>query len=116
VTDACSIGLSATNQQYFFSQNKPATSNQPIVFFSQNKSASAISYQPNERAEDDDAYIARAEGSAARLSAAPVNTRKDERARAGVPSQHFGRTYALVTFVTGRCFGCFRFAYPGSPS
>jgi hypothetical protein len=33
-----------------FSHNKPATSNQPIVFFSQNKSAPAISYQPNEQA------------------------------------------------------------------
>jgi hypothetical protein len=34
----------------FFSQNKPATNNQPAVFFSQNKSAAAISHQPNEQA------------------------------------------------------------------
>jgi hypothetical protein len=47
----CSFGLSATSQQYFFSQNKPAISNQPAVLFSQNKSAPAISHQPNEQAE-----------------------------------------------------------------
>jgi hypothetical protein len=34
----------------FFSHNKPATSNQPAVLFSQNKSAPAISHQPNEQA------------------------------------------------------------------
>jgi hypothetical protein len=34
----------------FFSHNKPATSNQPVVFFSQKKSAPAISHQPNEQA------------------------------------------------------------------
>jgi hypothetical protein len=45
----CSFGLSATSQQYF-SQNKPATSNQPAVLFSQNKPASAISHQPTEQA------------------------------------------------------------------
>jgi hypothetical protein len=33
-----------------FSQNKPATSNQPAVLFSQNKSAPANSNQPNEQA------------------------------------------------------------------
>jgi hypothetical protein len=33
-----------------FSQNKPATSNQPAVLFSHNKSAPAISHQPNEQA------------------------------------------------------------------
>jgi hypothetical protein len=44
----CSLGLSATSHQYF-SQNKPATSNQPAVLFSQNKSAPAISHQPNEQ-------------------------------------------------------------------
>jgi hypothetical protein len=32
-----------------FSQNKPATSNQPAVLFSQNKSAPATSNQPNEQ-------------------------------------------------------------------
>jgi hypothetical protein len=31
-----------------FSQNKPATSNQPTIFFSHNKSAPAISHQPAE--------------------------------------------------------------------
>jgi hypothetical protein len=36
-------------QQYFFSQNKPGTSNQPAVLFSQNKPAPAISHQPNEQ-------------------------------------------------------------------
>jgi hypothetical protein len=41
----CSLGLSATSQQYF-SQNKPATSNQSAVLFSQNKPAQAISHQP----------------------------------------------------------------------
>jgi hypothetical protein len=33
-----------------FSHNKPATSNQLAVLFSQNKSAPAISHQPNEQA------------------------------------------------------------------
>jgi hypothetical protein len=33
-----------------FSQNKPATSNQPTVLLSQNKLAPAISHQPNEQA------------------------------------------------------------------
>jgi hypothetical protein len=33
-----------------FSQNKPATSNQPAVLFSQNKPAPAISHQPTEQA------------------------------------------------------------------
>jgi hypothetical protein len=33
-----------------FSQNKPATNNQPIVLFSQNKPAPAISHQPTEQA------------------------------------------------------------------
>jgi hypothetical protein len=33
-----------------FSQNKPATSNQPAVLFSQNKPALAISHQPTEQA------------------------------------------------------------------
>jgi hypothetical protein len=46
----CSLGLSANSQQYFFSQNKPATSNQPEVLFSQNKPAPAIRHQPNEQA------------------------------------------------------------------
>jgi hypothetical protein len=41
---------SSTFFSELFSHNKPATSNQPIVFFSQNKSAPAISYQPNEQA------------------------------------------------------------------
>jgi hypothetical protein len=35
----CSLRLSATRQQYFFSQNKPATRNQPAVLFSRNKPA-----------------------------------------------------------------------------
>jgi hypothetical protein len=39
----CSLGLSAT------SQNKPATSNQPAVLFSQNKPTPAISHQLNEQ-------------------------------------------------------------------
>jgi hypothetical protein len=34
----------------FISQNKPVTSNQPAVLFSQNKSALAISHQQNEQA------------------------------------------------------------------
>jgi hypothetical protein len=58
---ACSFGLSATSQQYFYlrtnhppavllSQNKPVTSNQTTVLFSHNKSAPAISHLPNEQA------------------------------------------------------------------
>jgi hypothetical protein len=41
----CSLGLSATSQQYF-----SLTSNQPAVLFSQNKPAPAISHQPTEQA------------------------------------------------------------------
>jgi hypothetical protein len=33
-----------------FLSDQPATRNQPTVFFSQNKSAPAISHQPNEQA------------------------------------------------------------------
>jgi hypothetical protein len=33
-----------------FSENKTATSNQPAVLFSHSKSAPAISHQPNEQA------------------------------------------------------------------
>jgi hypothetical protein len=40
----CSLGLSATSQQYF------SLSNQPAVLFSQNKPAPAISHQPTEQA------------------------------------------------------------------
>jgi hypothetical protein len=40
----CLFGLSATSQQYF-----SLRTNQPAVLFSQNKSASAISHQPNEQ-------------------------------------------------------------------
>jgi hypothetical protein len=49
----CSLGLSATSQQYFsLRTNQPlATSqNQPAVLFSQNKPAPAISHQPTEQA------------------------------------------------------------------
>jgi hypothetical protein len=48
----CLFGLSATSQQYF-SQKKPAITNQSAVLFSQNKSAPAISHQPNEQAVKD---------------------------------------------------------------
>jgi hypothetical protein len=41
----CSLGLSATSQQYF-----SLRTNQPAVLFSQNKPAPAISHQPNEQA------------------------------------------------------------------
>jgi hypothetical protein len=49
----CSLGLSATSQQYFSltTNQPPATSNQPAVLFSQNKPAPAISHQPTEQAE-----------------------------------------------------------------
>jgi hypothetical protein len=50
---ACSLGLSATSQQYFSlrTNQPPATSrNQPAVLFSKNKPASAISHQPTEQA------------------------------------------------------------------
>jgi hypothetical protein len=49
----CSLGLSATSQQYFSlrTNQTPATShNQPAVLFSQNKPAPAISHQPTEQA------------------------------------------------------------------
>jgi hypothetical protein len=46
----CSFGLSATSQQYFFSQNKSAITNHPAVLFSQNKPAPVISHQLNEQA------------------------------------------------------------------
>jgi hypothetical protein len=52
---ACSLGLSATSQQYFSlrTNQPPATShNQPTVLFSQNKPASAISHQPTKQAVD----------------------------------------------------------------
>jgi hypothetical protein len=51
----CSLGLSATSQQYFSlrTNQPPATShNQPAVLFSQNKPASAISHQPTEQADN----------------------------------------------------------------
>jgi hypothetical protein len=50
---ACSLGLSATSQQYFsLRTNQPPTTsrNQPAVLFSQNKPAPAISHQPTEQA------------------------------------------------------------------
>jgi hypothetical protein len=50
---ACSLGLSATSQQYFSltTNQPPATSrNQPAVLFSHNKPAPAISHQPTEQA------------------------------------------------------------------
>jgi hypothetical protein len=50
---ACSLGLSATSQQYFSlrTNQPPATSrNQPAVLFSQNKPAPVISHQPTEQA------------------------------------------------------------------
>jgi hypothetical protein len=50
---ACSLGLSATSQQYFSlrTNQPPAISrNQPAVLFSQNKPAPAISHQPTEQA------------------------------------------------------------------
>jgi hypothetical protein len=52
---ACSLGLSATSQQYFsLGTNQPqATSrNQPAVLFSQNKPAPAMSHQPTKQAYD----------------------------------------------------------------
>jgi hypothetical protein len=51
----CSLGLSATSQQYFSlrTNQPPATSqNQPAVLFSQSKPAPAISHQPTEQADD----------------------------------------------------------------
>jgi hypothetical protein len=47
----CSLGLSATRQQYFsLRTNSPTTSNQPAVLFFQNKPAPAISHQSTEQA------------------------------------------------------------------
>jgi hypothetical protein len=57
---ACSLGLSATSQQYFSlkTNQPPATSrNQPAVLFSQNKPAPAISHQPTEQAAHLDAKL-----------------------------------------------------------
>jgi hypothetical protein len=46
---ACSLGLSATSQQYFsLRTNQPPVTSQQ--YFSQNKSAPAISHPPNEQA------------------------------------------------------------------
>jgi hypothetical protein len=47
---ACSLGLSATSQQYFSLRTNQPPANQPGVLFSQNKPAPAISHQPNEQA------------------------------------------------------------------
>jgi hypothetical protein len=44
------IWLISHHAALLFSQNKPATNNQPAVLFSQNKSAATISHQPNEQA------------------------------------------------------------------
>jgi hypothetical protein len=43
----CSLGLSATNQQYF-----SLRTNQPPILFSQSKPAPAISHQPTEQAAE----------------------------------------------------------------
>jgi hypothetical protein len=43
---SCSLGLSATSQQYF-----SLRTNQPAVLFSQRRSAPAISHQPTEQAD-----------------------------------------------------------------
>jgi hypothetical protein len=50
---ACTVFVWLISHQpvVFLSQNKPATSNQPTVLFSHNKSAPAISHQPNEQAD-----------------------------------------------------------------
>jgi hypothetical protein len=45
------VRLTSHQPSGHFSQNKLATSNQSAVLFSQNKSAPAISHQPNEQAE-----------------------------------------------------------------
>jgi hypothetical protein len=47
---ACSLGLSATSQQYFSLRTNQPPANQPAVLFSQNKPAPAISHQPTEQA------------------------------------------------------------------
>jgi hypothetical protein len=52
LANPCSLGLSATSQQYFSlrTNQPPATShNQPAVLFSQNKPAPGISHQPTEQ-------------------------------------------------------------------
>jgi hypothetical protein len=46
------VWLISHQPSVLFSQDKPVISNQLTVFFSQNKSAPAISHQPNEQAED----------------------------------------------------------------
>jgi hypothetical protein len=61
----CSLGLSATSQQYFSLRKNqpPATSrNQPAVLFSQNKPAPAISHQPTEQAEKKGGSVAQHPG------------------------------------------------------
>jgi hypothetical protein len=48
-SDSTLVRLISHQPAVLFSQNKPATSNQPVaVLFSQNKSPPAISHQPNE--------------------------------------------------------------------
>jgi hypothetical protein len=49
IMQPCSLGLSATSQQYFsITTNQPPATSQQYLF-SQNKSAPAISHQPTER-------------------------------------------------------------------
>jgi hypothetical protein len=48
--DALFAWLISHQPVVLFSQNKSATSNQPAVLFSQNKSAPTISHQPTEQA------------------------------------------------------------------
>jgi hypothetical protein len=52
-TGARFVRLISHQRAVLFPLNKPATGNQPIVLFSQNKSAPAISHQPNEQAAAD---------------------------------------------------------------
>jgi hypothetical protein len=47
--DSLFVRLISHHPAVLFSQNKPATSNQQTVFFSHNKSAPAISHQPNKQ-------------------------------------------------------------------
>jgi hypothetical protein len=50
IMQPCSLGLSATSQQYFsLTTNQPPATSQQYLF-SQNKSAPAISHQPTEQA------------------------------------------------------------------
>jgi hypothetical protein len=95
-----------------FSQNKPATSNQPVVLFSQNKPAPAINHQPNEHAATqltrtmNDSFIWRGEMSDEQFNETSVSMKEE-------PHHPHGR-HLLIWSVASRLlfFLCFFFCKP----